>query len=169
MITAQDLANQDLAQGIAATIRQAFGATDNDDLTAQAWFDTITGAWMVRHWHDGVRFDLTLIEVGRTPYAWCDGAELASIGPITADDTPQSVAARFLLVAHGGIETTGAVIDASRQAELHADLTGHGCTCPKAPCGGAIVASSGGSCPEHDAGHAGVWHWNTACPGIPAG
>lgn len=163
MTTKQDLANQDLAQGIAATIRRAFNVVDSDDLTAQAQYDRATNTWTVRHWHRGACFDLTPVEPGNAPTVWRNGVRLGSIGLITVDDTPQSVAARFLLVAHGGIEITPAVSGASRQ-ELHADLTGTSCTCPKAPCGGAIVSRSDYTCPDHDVDQAGVWHWNTACP-----
>lgn len=166
MTTKRELATQDLAQGIAATIRRAFNATSSDDLTAQARYDRVNHTWSVRHWHQGACYDLTPIEPGNAPVVLRNDVRLDGIGPIIAADTPHSVAMRFLLVAHGGVEATDSLIEASRRTELHADLTGSDCTCPKAPCGGAIVGRGGGTCPDHDVADAGIWHWNTACPGV---
>lgn len=164
MTMTQDPTGLDFAQAIATVIRRAFNA-DDDPTVADVDYEEVGGGWLVRHWHQGQRYDLAMCEVGRIPGLWRDDEWLGGMGHLTAADTPLSVAMRFLLVAHGGIEITEAVCAASRQTELHADLTGTDCTCPKAPCGGAIVGR-GEDCPDHDVDNAGVWHWNTACPGV---
>lgn len=52
--------------------------------------------------------------------------------------------------------------------ELHAIHPGTSCTCPKAPCGAAILTGSN-NCPDHDTnGHAGEYHWGNRCPGRKA-
>lgn len=163
MTTTQNPTGLDFSQGIADVIRLAFNAAD-DTTVADVDYEATGGGWLIRHWHHGQRYDLAMCEVGQVPGLWRNDEWLGGMGRLAPGDTPLSVAMRFLLVVHGGIEATDAVCTASRRTELHADLTGSGCTCPKAPCGGAIVGR-GGDCPDHDVDDAGVWHWNTACPG----
>lgn len=101
--------SQDFAHGIAATIREAFGIVDSDDLTAQARYDADSQGWIVRHWHRGACFDLSLCEVGQVPGLWRDGVWLGGMGRLLSEDTPRTVAIRMLILVHGGIQLADAV------------------------------------------------------------
>jgi hypothetical protein len=103
MVDLQDRADQDLAQEIAAVVRRAFRVTATGDLIAQARYDEDAQGWMVRHWHDGRCYDLTMCEVGQVLGLWANGAWLGGIGRLLTEDTPWTVAMRFLLLVHGGV------------------------------------------------------------------
>ncbi|MFD6531569.1 hypothetical protein [Streptomyces sp. NPDC060184] len=59
-------------------------------------------------------------------------------------------------VRHGGITSRG--------------LSRSSCTtCPKAPCGGIVIGSEHGDCPEHgDDAQTQYLHWAAECPGPPS-